>query len=155
MSVTITARRRFVLITRRQVLAALAVTGVCKGGQFQIPERRSRFGDDASGVQLVALSQREDDMVIQLIHFTFATADAERAQMMLRELRDTSRKEVGVVGFDVARSQETPNTFVLWEQYRDKAAQDAHVATEHFKRLVVNGVRMLAKERNAEILDPV
>jgi quinol monooxygenase YgiN len=94
-------------------------------------------------------------MVIQLIHFTFAAADTAKAQMMLRELRDASRKEVGVIGFDVARSQATPDTYVLWEQYRDKAAQDAHMATEHFKRLVVIGVRVLAKQRHAEILDPV
>jgi quinol monooxygenase YgiN len=94
-------------------------------------------------------------MVIQLIHFTFAAADTDKAEAMLRELRDASRKEEGVLGFDVARSQEKTNVFVLWEQYRDKAAQDAHIATEHFKRLVVNGVRTLAQQRNAEILDPI
>jgi quinol monooxygenase YgiN len=94
-------------------------------------------------------------MVIQLIHFTFAVADTDKAEAMLRELRDASRKEEGVLSFDVARSQEKPNVFVLWEQYRDKVAQDAHIATEHFKRLVVNGVRALAQQRNAEILDPI
>ncbi len=94
-------------------------------------------------------------MVVQLIHFTFADADRDKAEAMLRELRDTSRKEEGVLGFDVARSQEHPTVFVLWEHYRDKAAQDAHIATEHFKRLVVNGVRPLAQQRNAEILDTI
>jgi quinol monooxygenase YgiN len=92
----------------------------------------------------------ENDMLIQCIHFTFAPEDADRAEAMLRELRDASRKEEGVTAFDVGRSRERPNVFVLWEEYRDEAALAAHQATEHFKRLALNGVRALARERNAE-----
>jgi quinol monooxygenase YgiN len=94
-------------------------------------------------------------MLIQLVHFTFAPEDADKAESMLRELRDASRKEAGVVAFDVARGQETSNVFALWEQYRDKAALDAHVATEHFKRLVLSGVRPLAQQRHAETFSPI
>jgi quinol monooxygenase YgiN len=74
---------------------------------------------------------------------------------MLRELRDASREEEGVINFDVARSQEKPNVFALWEEYRDRAALDAHMATEHFKRLVLNGVRPLAQQRNGELVVPI
>jgi quinol monooxygenase YgiN len=42
--------------------------------------------------------------------------------------------------------------FALWEQYKDSAALDAHKATEHFKRLVLEGVRPLAQRREAEKL---
>jgi quinol monooxygenase YgiN len=94
-------------------------------------------------------------MLIQFVHFTFAQEDADKAEAMLRELRDASRKEEGVVAFDVARSQENPNVFALWEQYGDRAALDAHMATEHFKRLVLNGVRPLAQQRHGEIFFPV
>ena len=94
-------------------------------------------------------------MLIQSIHYTFASEDANRAEAILRELRDASRKEEGVIGFDVARSQERPNVFVLWEVYKDEAALEAHMATEHFTRLARNGVRTLAKERNAETLVPI
>jgi quinol monooxygenase YgiN len=74
---------------------------------------------------------------------------------MLRELRDASREEEGVINFDVARSQEKPNVFALWEEYMDRAALDAHMATEHFKRLVLNGVRPLAQQRNGELVVPI
>jgi quinol monooxygenase YgiN len=74
---------------------------------------------------------------------------------MLRELRDASREEEGVINFDVARSQEKPNVFALWEEYRDRAALDAHMATEHFKRLVLNGVLPLAQQRNGELVVPI
>ncbi|MGZ3509916.1 MAG: putative quinol monooxygenase [Vulcanimicrobiaceae bacterium] len=97
-------------------------------------------------------SPKEDDMLIHLLHFTFAPEDAEKAEAIMRELCDASRKEEGVIAFETARSQEQPNVFVLWEEYRDNAAWDAHAATEHFKRLVLNGLRPLAQQRNAETL---
>ncbi len=94
-------------------------------------------------------------MLVQAVQFTFAPEDAERAQAMFRELRDASRQEDGVIGFDVARSLEKPNVFALWEQYRDKAALEAHVSTEHYKRLVLGGLRPLARARDGELLSPL
>lgn len=94
-------------------------------------------------------------MLIQAIYFTFAPEDADKAETILRELRDASRKEEGVITFEVARSQEKPNLFALWEAYKDRTALDAHIATEHFKRLVLNGVRPLAQQRDAETVFPI
>jgi quinol monooxygenase YgiN len=94
-------------------------------------------------------------MLIQSIHYTFGPEDADKAEALLRELRDASRKEEGVIAFDVGRSQEKPNVFALWEAYRDKAALDAHMATEHFKRLALNGVRPLAQQRSLETVFPL
>jgi len=94
-------------------------------------------------------------MLINSIHFTFDAADADVAESLFRELRDASRQEVGVIQFEVGRSREKPNVFALWEVYRDQGAVDAHVASEHFKRLVVNGVRPLAQGRNIEKVVPI
>jgi quinol monooxygenase YgiN len=94
-------------------------------------------------------------MLIQSIHFTFAPEDADRAEAMLRELGEASRKEKGVIAFDVARSRDKPNVFALWEQYRDGAAFDAHAATDHYKRLVLGGLRPLALQRDGEIVFPL
>jgi quinol monooxygenase YgiN len=94
-------------------------------------------------------------MIVQSVHFTFALEDADRVEAMLRELRDASREEVGVLGFDVARGEEDPNVFALWERYRDEAAFEAHKETEHYKRLVVDGVRQLARLRAAVVAAPI
>lgn len=95
-------------------------------------------------------------MLINSIHFTFAPADADvAAETLFRELRDASRQEAGVIQFEVGRSREKPNVFALWEVYRDQGAVDAHVASEHFKRIVVNGVRPLAQGRNIEKVVPI
>jgi quinol monooxygenase YgiN len=94
-------------------------------------------------------------MLIQSVHFTFAPENAVTAEAMLRELRDASRKEEGVIGFDVARSRDKPGVFALWEQYRDRDALDAHVATDHYKRLVLEGVRPLAQQRDGAVVFPL
>ncbi len=94
-------------------------------------------------------------MIITSIIFTFALQDADRAEAIFRELRDASVKEAGVVRFEVGRSQENPNVFALWEVYRDQDAVNAHRSTEHFKRLVVDGVRPLAQQRNAQTVIPI
>jgi quinol monooxygenase YgiN len=94
-------------------------------------------------------------MLIQSIHFTFAPEAGDKVEAMLRELREASRKEDGVIGFEVARSRDKPNVFALWEQYRDRAAFDAHVATDHYQRLVLNGLRPLAQQRDGEIVFPL
>ncbi len=89
-------------------------------------------------------------MIINAVIYTFAPEDADKAAAILRELRDLSRKETGVVAFEVARSNHSPAVFALWEEYQDQAALDAHFASDHFKRLGINGVRLLAKQRTGE-----
>ncbi|MDB5042278.1 MAG: hypothetical protein JWN27_3004 [Candidatus Eremiobacteraeota bacterium] len=42
-------------------------------------------------------------MLIQSIHYTFALEDADKAEAILRELRDASRKEEGVITVDVSK----------------------------------------------------
>jgi len=94
-------------------------------------------------------------MLIQSVHFTFAPEDADAAEAALRELREASRKEEGVIAFDVARSRDRPNVFALWEEYRTTAAFDAHVASEHYQRLVLRSLRPLALQREGEIGFPL
>ncbi len=94
-------------------------------------------------------------MLIQSIRFTFAPEDADRVAGIFLELRDLSREEPGVLRFDIGRSNDHPNVFALWEEYRDEAALKSHMDSDHYRRLVVNGVRPLAKERLAEKLAPL
>ena len=94
-------------------------------------------------------------MLIQSIHFTFASKDADTVEALFRQLRDASRQEPGVIQFDVGRSRDKPAVFALWEVYRDREALDAHLASEHYQRLVANGVRPLVQERSIERVVPI
>ena len=114
-----------------------------------IPKRQER--GDSKAIQ----NKKVKGMIISAIQFTFEPADADKAESLLREIRDASIKEPGVVRFDVGRSSDDPSVFVLWEVYRDQSAIDAHKASEHFKRLVLDGIRPLARERTAIAAIPI
>lgn len=77
------------------------------------------------------------------------------AESLFRELREASINEPGVIQFDIGRSSDDPSMFALWEVYRDKDALDAHYRSEHFVQLVVNGIRPLARQRNAVNAAPI
>ena len=94
-------------------------------------------------------------MIINSIHITFSAKDAAVAESLLRELRDQSRKEAGVIQYDVGRSSEKPNVFALWEVYRNQEALDAHRASEHFQRLYVTSVRLLVQDQSIERVVPI
>lgn len=94
-------------------------------------------------------------MVVNAVNYTFGPDDSDRAAAMLRELREAARLEAGCVRFDVARAIENPSVFALYEEYADDSALEAHLATEPFQRLVVNGIRKFAKERIGHTCRPL
>jgi quinol monooxygenase YgiN len=55
-----------------------------------------------------------------------------------------SRAEPGNISFDWYRSAEDPNLWVLIEAYRDAAAGEAHVQSDHFKEAMSDMPRYLA-----------
>jgi len=94
-------------------------------------------------------------MLVNAVIYTFPAEKAEEAAGMLRSLRDRSRAEAGCITFDVSRSIDDPNAFVLYEEWRDQATLDEHYQTEHFKTFGVNGVRTLATNRLAHRCSPL
>ena len=59
----------------------------------------------------------------------------ERALEVARELAEASRAEAGCEAYLPCLDPEDPGSFLVYEQYRDKAAFEEHAATEHFQRL--------------------
>ena len=126
--------------------AELATYVVEKGKPLTLVEGAATKAFPASEVK---------EMIITSIQYTFALKDADKAESLFRELRAASVKEPGVIQFEVGRSSDDPNVFALWEVYRDKDAADAHRSSEHFKRLVLNGIRPLAQQRRAATVVPI
>ncbi len=88
-------------------------------------------------------------MLVQTVIYTVPADKADEAARTLRSLRDASRAEPGCLTFDVSRSNDDPNVFVLYEEWKDQAALDYHYETEHFKKYGINGIRVLASNRLA------
>jgi quinol monooxygenase YgiN len=94
-------------------------------------------------------------MLVNAVIYTFPTADADNVAGILAQLASLSRLEKGCRGFEVARSNDDPRVFVLYEQWADRNALDAHYATEHFIKLGVNGIRPLAESRIGHLCTPL
>ena len=60
----------------------------------------------------------------------------DRLQQICEEMTEPSRAEPGNVFYQAHRDPESTRLFFLYEQYEDKAGYEAHMASEHFTRLV-------------------
>ena len=65
--------------------------------------------------------------------------------------------EPGIIRFDVLQDKEDPTHFSLFEVYRDMAAREAHLETEHFLvwKEIVLGQEMFAKSGKGYEFDGV
>ena len=94
-------------------------------------------------------------MVSFTVRMQFAKDDRDRITEILRNLALASRQEPGCVTYVPHRVDGDPETVLIYEQYRDQAAADAHRATPHFEQYAVGGLYQLMKERATETLEAI
>lgn len=75
--------------------------------------------------------------------------EAEIASI-LKEMAEHSNAEPGCALYTVNRSVEDPRRFLLYEQYHDRAAFEAHRETAHFKDLILGKVVPMLESRVPE-----
>src|SRR5271165_3949783 len=63
---------------------------------------------------------------------------------LVEEFTTSTRAEPGNISFDWYRSADDPNLWLCVEAFRDAAAGEAHVQSEHFKRATEQMPRLLA-----------
>jgi quinol monooxygenase YgiN len=80
----------------------------------------------------------------------FAPEDREQVAEALRRLTEASRKEPGCVSYIPHELADDPNTILIYEQYRDAEALDAHRASAHFRDYAIGGLYQCMRERNTE-----
>ncbi len=91
-------------------------------------------------------------MVSFTVRLKFASDDCADVRETLRLLAAASREEPGCES-DIPHSVEgDPETFLIYEQYRDEKALAAHRASAHFKKYAVGGLYQKMKERSVENL---
>ena len=81
--------------------------------------------------------------------------EGERAVEIARELAEASRGEPGCEAYVPCRDPEDPQSFLFYEQYRDKAAFEEHGASEHFQRLALGGLFELMESRERTFYETV
>ncbi len=58
--------------------------------------------------------------------------DMESAKLVLKELAHESKKENGIITFEIQQILESNNQFMVWECYRTKEAFSEHLSSPHF-----------------------
>jgi quinol monooxygenase YgiN len=94
-------------------------------------------------------------MISFLVRMKFSPEDRDEIAEILRELTKASRQEPGCVSFFPHWVQGEPGTVVIFEQYADQAAEDAHRQSAHFKKYAVAGLYQKMLERSREDLKAV
>jgi quinol monooxygenase YgiN len=74
---------------------------------------------------------------------------------MFAPLTAASRQEPGCLMYVAHQHQSDPTRFLVYEQYKDEAALQAHRDSEHFQKYAANGLYRHVVEREAEIYRPL
>ncbi len=94
-------------------------------------------------------------MLILAVRVTIKAGNEDEVIVPLRKLQEETRREPGCIAYFVQRSRENGRRYLIYEQYKDQAALDAHRASNHFKEYATNGLYRFVEERQAELFDPI
>jgi quinol monooxygenase YgiN len=94
-------------------------------------------------------------MISFTVRMRFEPEEHDSVAECLRALTAASRKEPGCVSYVPHFVEDDANTVVIYEQYRDQAAVEAHRASPHFAELAVGCLYQKMKERIVENLTAV
>ena len=91
-------------------------------------------------------------MVSFVVRCKFAPEDRADVAATVALLATESRREPGCVTYIPHQVQDDPDTVLIYEQYLDPQALEAHRASEHFKKYAICGIYQKMKERSVENL---
>ena len=94
-------------------------------------------------------------MLILTVHVTIQAGHENDVISSLRSLQQETRREPGCLMYIVQRSRENPRRYLIYEQYKDDAALDAHRSSPHFKEHGTNGFYRFVETRQAELFNPI
>ncbi len=79
----------------------------------------------------------------------------EEAIQAFKELMLQVAKEEGTVSYTINRSQANPNTLVVMERYKDKAALDAHSSSPYFKAFLPKSGALMAGRAEITVMEEI
>ena len=90
-------------------------------------------------------------MIVLKVDMMVKPGTEEKCKEHVRIMPEHSRKEPGCVLYIGHQSMEDPRRFLFYEQYKDKAALDAHRNAPYFKQYVHGGLDPIMDQRSREL----
>ncbi len=94
-------------------------------------------------------------MVSFTVRMRFDPGIRDEIAGMLRLLAAASRTEPGCISYVPHFVDGHPGTVLIYEQYRDETAAEAHRATPHFRQYAIGGLYQRMLDRQVETLTAV
>jgi quinol monooxygenase YgiN len=91
-------------------------------------------------------------MISFTVRMTFSPEDRAEVAEILRALTMASRQEPGCITYVPHYLDGDRDTVLIYEQYRDTAAAEAHRQSAHFKQYAVCGLYQKMRDRVREDL---
>ena len=87
---------------------------------------------------------------VLVARLTARDGEQDHAAELIARLVEATRTEPGNVHYIPHRDPDDPRVFLMYEQYRDKAAFEEHGQTEHFTEIALEQLfpLMESRERN-------
>jgi quinol monooxygenase YgiN len=92
---------------------------------------------------------------VLIAKFTVREGEEERVLQLAEELVAKTREEPGNILYIPHRDPEDPRVLLVYEQYRDREAFEAHGASEHFQDLAVGQIFPLLENRERNFYETI
>ena len=90
-------------------------------------------------------------MISFTVRMKFAPEDQAEIRNLLKNIGAASRREPGCINYVTHVLETDPNTVLIYEQYKDADALEAHRGSGHFDQYGTNGLHRKVRERTVEL----
>jgi quinol monooxygenase YgiN len=94
-------------------------------------------------------------MICLAVRLTVKAGEEQRVADLFRPLQAASRQEPGCVAYIVQQHMDDARRFLVYEQYKDEAALEAHRNSEHFKKYAADQIYKVVESREADLYRPL
>ena len=94
-------------------------------------------------------------MIVLKVDMLVKPGTEAKCREYLRLLQDHSRREPGCLMYAGHQSSEDSRKFLLYEQYQDQAALQAHRDSPHFRQYVIGGLDAIVEQRSRELFHTI
>jgi quinol monooxygenase YgiN len=92
---------------------------------------------------------------VLVARMTTRDGEQDRAAELIDKLAAASGAEPGNIHYITHRDPENPRVFMIYEQYRDKAAFEEHGQSNHFKTIGAGELFPLMEERDRKFYETI
>ncbi|MCI0353570.1 MAG: antibiotic biosynthesis monooxygenase [Acidobacteria bacterium] len=94
-------------------------------------------------------------MVVLVVSWIAKPGKEEEVAGLFHKLQEESRREPGCLLYVAQRHQQEPARFLVYEQYQDDAALEAHRSTRHFLEIARGELPKIANRVDANLYTPL